>query len=107
MLKTMELILGLRPLTRFDDTANPMRASFTDEANLAPYDARQPQTSLTEVNTARAPLAAASARMDFRREDRAPKAVLNEAIWQSVKGAHSRMPAPKHGMAKALPRKGD
>jgi YVTN family beta-propeller protein len=107
MLKTMELILGLRPLTRFDDTANPMRASFTDEANLAPYDARQPQTSLTEVNTARAPLAAASARMDFRREDRAPKAVLNEAIWQSVKGAHSRMPAPKHGMAKVLPRKGD
>jgi hypothetical protein len=42
--------------------------------------------------------------MDFRHEDRAPQHTLNEAIWQSVKGAHSRMPAPRHGMARVLPK---
>jgi YVTN family beta-propeller protein len=107
MLKTMELILGLRPLTRFDATANPMRASFTSRPGFAPYDAQQPQVSLTEPNTPTAPLAGASSRMSFSREDRAPQAVLNEAIWQSVKGRHSRMPASRHRMAKALGRSGD
>jgi YVTN family beta-propeller protein len=104
MLKTMEAILGLRPLTRFDATANPMRASFTTRPSFAPYAALTPQVSQTETNPASAPLAAASSRMDFRREDQAPEHTLNEAIWQSVKGAHSRMPARRHGMARVLPK---
>jgi hypothetical protein len=42
--------------------------------------------------------------MDFGHEDRAPARTLNEAIWQSVKGASSRMPAPRHRMARVLPK---
>jgi YVTN family beta-propeller protein len=101
MLRTMELILGLDPMTRFDAAANPMRASFTDHPSFAPYDAQQPTVSMTATNAANAPLATASARMNFRREDRAPAGVLNKAIWQSVKGSHGRMPAPRHRLAKA------
>jgi YVTN family beta-propeller protein len=98
MLRTIELILGLAPLTQFDASANPMGASFTDSPKFTPYDAIKPQQSLTTLNSTRAPLAAASARMDFSREDRAPEQLLNQAIWKSVKGTHSHMPAPReHG----------
>jgi hypothetical protein len=106
MLRTMELLLGLDPLTQFDAAALPMSGSFSDHPDLHPYDARQPQQRLDEPNPAGAPLAAASARMDFSREDRAPEHVLNEAIWQSVKGAGSPMPAPQHALA-GVPGDGD
>jgi hypothetical protein len=96
MLHTIELLLGLRPLTQFDAVANPMARSFASKPKLTPYDARQPAVSLTEPNTPASPLAAQSARMDFRKEDRAPEHLLNEAIWQSVKGGRSTMPAPRH-----------
>lgn len=46
-------------------------------------------------DTASAPLAAESSRMNFTGADLAPEQQLNEAIWKSVKGADSPMPAPK------------
>jgi YVTN family beta-propeller protein len=98
MLRTIELIFGLQPLTQFDAAATPLSPSFTDRRNDARYDAIRPEQSLTEPNPANAPLAAASRGMDFRGEDRAPEQTLNRAIWQSVRGAHSRMPAPRHGL---------
>ncbi|MGW7684346.1 glutaminyl-peptide cyclotransferase [Kribbella sp. NPDC054772] len=95
MMRTMELIAGIGPLTQFDAAATPMTASFTGTPNFAPYDARTPAQSLDEKNTAAAPLAAESGRMDFTQADKAPEQVLNEAIWKSVKGADSPMPAPR------------
>jgi hypothetical protein len=98
MLRTIELILGLHPLSQFDAAAQPLTRSFTDTPNQAPYDAIQPEQSLTEPNPPNAPLSTASARMDFSREDRAPEQQLNLAIWKSVKGAQSLMPAPRHAL---------
>jgi YVTN family beta-propeller protein len=92
MLRTMELILGLPPLTQFDAAATPMIDSFTNKPDLTPYDAITPSQSLTELNTASSPLAAASARMKLADADQAPMRELNEAIWKSVKGATSTMP---------------
>jgi YVTN family beta-propeller protein len=93
MLRTMELILGLGPLTQFDAAAIPMVASFTDHPNLAPYNALVPQQRLDEKNTPASPMAAESAAMDFSAEDRAPDDLLGQAIWQSVKGP-GPLPAP-------------
>ena len=101
MLRTMELILGLQPLTQYDAAANPMFNSFTDKPNNQPYDAIKPAQSLTEPNSAIAPLAKESAAMNFSREDQAPEQLLNQAIWKSVKGADSQMPAP-HTIAVVL-----
>jgi hypothetical protein len=98
LLRTMELLLGLGPLTQFDAAANPLYGSFTDTPDVAPYDAIKPIQPLDEMNTARSPMAARSARMDFSREDRAPMEVLNETIWKSVKGAGSEMPEPRHAL---------
>jgi YVTN family beta-propeller protein len=95
MLRTMELIVGLRPLTQFDTAATPMLNSFTRRPNLAPYNAITPAQSITEVNPATAPMAAQSAAMDFSVADAANEATLNEAIWKSVRGADSVMPAPR------------
>src|SRR5262249_27307870 len=37
MIRTIELILGLSPLSQYDAAARPMFASFTDKPDLAPY----------------------------------------------------------------------
>jgi YVTN family beta-propeller protein len=96
MLRTMELIVGLPPLTQFDAAATPMVESFTNKPDLTPYTAIAPTQSLTETNGANAVMAAASARMSFGNADQAPENQLNEAIWKSVKGPHSIMPKPRH-----------
>jgi phospholipase C len=95
MMRTMELIAGIGPLTQFDAAATPMTASFTNRPNFTPYDARTPSQSLDEKNTASSPMAAESSRMNFTQADVAPEQQLNEAIWKSVKGADSPMPAPR------------
>jgi len=93
MLKTMELIVGVAPLTAFDARATPMCAAFSTHPDLAAYRSLTPEISLTEVSAADAPLAARSARLDFSRPDSADPRVLNLAIWQSVRGGRSVPPA--------------
>ena len=39
MLRTMELILGLKPMSQFDAAATPMFASFQGTPDLRPYAA--------------------------------------------------------------------
>jgi len=95
MMRTMELIAGIGPLTQYDAAATPMTAGFTTKPDFAPYDAITPAQSLDEVNKPTAPLAAESAKMNFTEADAAPEQQLNEAIWKSVKGADSPMPAPR------------
>jgi len=41
-------------------------------------------------------MAAASSKMDFTDADAAPEIGLNQAIWKSIKGRNSEMPAPRH-----------
>ncbi len=50
MLRTIELILGLRPMTQFDATATPMWRSFTAEPDATAYEAVEPEQSLDEQN---------------------------------------------------------
>jgi YVTN family beta-propeller protein len=95
MLRTMELIVGLPPMTQFDAAATPMLNSFTDEPVLQPYSATTPDQPLDQMNAADSPLAAESQGMDFSAEDRAPDEMLNAAIWKSVRGATSDMPEPR------------
>ena len=50
VLRTMELILGLRPMTHFDAGARPMNAAFSATADNTPYTAEKTRISLTERN---------------------------------------------------------
>jgi hypothetical protein len=96
VLKSIEQILGLGPLTQFDAAATPMTNSFSTRMNAQAYDAVKPADSvLNELNGPRTVLAAQSSKLDLSRADAAPTGLLNEAIWKSVKGRNSTMPAPR------------
>jgi hypothetical protein len=108
MLRTMELILGLEPMTQFDAAALPMYASFQQQRDLAPYRHRPAQVDLTACNQAHAWGAELSLTFDFSREDAADDLLLNEVVWRSVKGANSKMPAPvRAGFVFAVPEDDD
>ncbi len=93
MLRTMELLLKLRPMTHFDAGARPMTALFQSTPDLRPYTAAPPRVPLDEKNTAVSPTAERSARMDFSEEDRIDDHELNDILWRAMKG-DTPPPAP-------------
>jgi DNA-binding beta-propeller fold protein YncE len=103
MLRTMEDIVGVKPLTQFDGFATPMTASFTDRPNEATYTAVKPSQAGNFLNSPNAPMAAQSASQPLQTEDQIDMQVFNEAIWKSVKGASSTMPAPRHNLGGTAP----
>jgi hypothetical protein len=95
VLRTMELILGLEPMSQYDASATPMYGVFQPTPNAAPYSALPARVPLDELNTFSSYGAQASLRMNLDVADMAPELELNEIIWRSVRGADSPMPPPK------------
>lgn len=95
MLRTMELILGLPPMSQYDAAAAPLFDCFNAKPDLAAFKARSPGVSLTVKNTANNTSSIRSGTWDFSREDRAPDLDLNEVVWKSIKGETSIMPPPR------------
>ncbi len=85
VLRTMELILGLRPMTHFDAGARPLGAAFGPTPDPAPYVAEKPRISLTERNPANSPTAARSLKLDFSNADLADDDELNAILWLAIK----------------------
>ena len=92
MIRTMELFLGLPPLSQFDAGATPMFNCFTDKADLAPYDHEPARIDLNATNTKLAYGADRSSRMDFSEYDKVDDFELNEILWHAVKGENAPMP---------------
>jgi YVTN family beta-propeller protein len=92
MIRTMELILGLSPLSQYDAAARPMFASFTETADLTPYDHVPARIDLNATNTRLAYGAERSGKMDFREYDRIDDFELNEILWHAVKGKDAPLP---------------
>src|SRR5262249_4390297 len=92
MIRTIELILGLAPLSQFDAAARPMFASFTDRADLTPYSHDEARINLDEVNAPTAYGADRSMKMDFDAYDRIDDFELNEILWRSIKGPDAPLP---------------
>jgi len=93
MVKTIELMLGLPPMTQLDLGATPMRGCFQEKADLTPYSAVKNRIPLDEMNKAVASLngpakefAKKSIKLDFEEEDRADEDTLNRILWFSVRG---------------------
>lgn len=103
ILRTIEDLLGMGPMNRFDAAAVPMSAAFTSTPDLTPYAAVPNQVPLDQLNpqanslTGSARRAAIeSAAMDFTRPDAAPAAKLNRILWNAQKGWTSRYPRVRH-----------
>ena len=94
MLRTLELILGLPPMSQHDASATPMTNAFVDAPDLTAFVHRETRIPFYEMNPDGAPLQALAGTWDFTKEDAAPDLALNEAIWKSVRGADSGMPPP-------------
>jgi hypothetical protein len=92
MIRTIELILGLAPLSQYDAAARPMFASFTDRPDLTPYLPEAARIDLNEVNAPTAYGADRSLKMDFDEYDRIDDFELNEILWRSIKGKDAPVP---------------
>ncbi len=96
MVRTIELILGLPPLTQYDAGATPMFNSFGKTPQITPYQVLEPKVDLMAKNTAKSPGAKQSAQMNFREYDRAPEDALNRILWRAAKGPDVPYPTPIH-----------
>ncbi|MBC8164880.1 MAG: hypothetical protein H7Y20_03280, partial [Bryobacteraceae bacterium] len=92
ILRTMELILGLRPMTHFDAGARPMWAAFSSEPNTKPFDAATPTYPLDERNPSATAAAFRSAKLDLSEADRIDDDELNGILWRAIR--RSEPPAP-------------
>ena len=92
VLRTMELILGVRPMTQFDAAARPMWTAFQSTPDARPYTAVKPQRKVDERNPARSATASRSLRMDFSEADRIDDDELNDILWRAIRGGEP--PAP-------------
>ena len=91
--RTIELILGLPPMTQFDRAATPLLGCFTDRPDLTAYTNIGPRVDLEAKNPGKGPGATASARLDFSGPDRADPDALNAILWHALKPGVP-LPAP-------------
>lgn len=109
VLRTIEDILGLKPLSQYDAFARPIGDFLPFPVNAAPFAAISEDPSIiNERNAVAATLPLASPvrhlirlsdKMDFVHPDSAPDNILNDIIWKSVKGTSSVMPAPRRNLS--------
>ena len=95
MLRTMELILGIPPMSQYDAAATPMWRSFSKIPNNQPFIARKNNINLDERNVAVNRNSIKSAEFDLSKPDLINDLEFSQIVWQSVKGLKSSMPAPK------------
>ena len=95
MLRTIELVLGLPPMSQYDAGATPMWKCFTATPDNTPFTGVPANIDITEKNTKNTASARLSATFDFSKEDRVPDLLFSQVIWKAVKGEASQMPAPK------------
>jgi DNA-binding beta-propeller fold protein YncE len=95
VLRTIELILGLPPMSQYDAAATPMFACFAKKPDLAPYKLRAAKIDLSARNVIDDKWSKLSYQFNLDKEDQAPDLLFNEIIWKSVKGRNTVMPAPR------------
>ncbi len=95
MLRSIELILGIAPMSQYDAGAMPLWRSFTATPDYTSFKALPSNIDLTDRNVAWNQLAEQSANFDFTKEDRIPDMEFSNVIWKAVKGLNTVMPVPK------------
>lgn len=95
MLKTMELILGMPPMTQHDAGATSMWRCFTATPNFTPYKYLAANIDIGEKNMAVNKWQQLSETFDFTKEDAAPDLLFSELLWHAIKGNHVPWPGIK------------
>jgi len=94
VLRTMGLLIGLKPWNQYVATAFPFRFFGTDAVNADPYEAILPSKDIVgEINSPEAYRAADSARLIDRYEEESLSDMeLNDIMWGAIKGAKTPRP---------------
>jgi DNA-binding beta-propeller fold protein YncE len=90
MLRTMETLLQVPPMNNNDAFCSLISTLFTGPGDQPPFVAdvsNRDNGLIYAANTAKAPGAAQSEKMDFRHADRADPGKLNLILWQDAMGA--------------------
>ncbi|OCX53988.1 hypothetical protein BEL04_06845 [Mucilaginibacter sp. PPCGB 2223] len=95
VLRTIELILGLPPMSQYDAAATPLFDCFTSTPDVTPFEVKPAEVDLQKRNIADNNSSKRSDKFNFAKEDAIPDLELNDVIWKYVKGEDATMPAPK------------
>jgi len=86
VLATVEEVLGLRKLSKFDYYGRPLREIFAATPDLTPYVALRSEQPLDQMNPSRTQSARASRKLDLDRVDAADEDSFNRILWSLLKG---------------------
>jgi YVTN family beta-propeller protein len=95
MLRTMELVLGIPPMSQYDAAATPMWRCFMSTPNLTPFTALPANIDLNEKNTAVNKWQQESEAFNLQKEDAVPDLEFNIVLWHGLKGDNIPFPGPK------------
>ena len=94
MVRTIELILGLPPMSQYDAAAEPMWRCFSKTPDNTSFNCYPSNINLKELNPGGTKLAAMAKGLNFSEIDRVPDDLMNAMLWKSIKGENHKMPVP-------------
>lgn len=95
VLRTIELILGLPPMSQYDAAATPLWRSFTATPDESAFNSLPANIDLSDKNTAVNKLSKKSETFNLAKEDAIPDGEFNEVLWKGIKGMDSEVPSPR------------
>jgi YVTN family beta-propeller protein len=95
MLRTMELILGIPPMSQYDAAATPMWRCFSTTPNSTPFTALPANIDLNEKNVVLNKWQQQSEAFNLMKEDAVPDLEFNIVLWHGLKGENIPFPGPK------------
>jgi len=107
MLRTIELILGIPPMTQYDAAAEPMWRCFTSSSDLTTFNSLPSNINLNDKNVAINKWQQKSETFNFTKEDNVPDLEFSEVIWYAVKGEGIPFPSPRRSAFLKVKEKAD
>jgi YVTN family beta-propeller protein len=94
-LKTIEMILGMQPMSQYDAAANSVWKCFDKSPNKTGFVAKPLQWDINEKNTQHTAMQRKSELFNFKKEDNVNDHDFTEVLWKGLKGENAIVPAPK------------
>jgi len=95
ILKTIELILGMPPMSQYDAAATPLWRCFNKTPIATGFLAKPLQYDINEKNTALTAMQRKSELFNFKKEDSIDDLEFTEVLWKGLRGENAIVPAPK------------
>jgi hypothetical protein len=95
VLHTMELLLGMEPMTQYDAGAPPMWSIFMDASVPSDFKAVVPNVNLNETNVVTNEWQKKSEKFSFAKEDSNDDIEFSSVLWHGIKG-DTPFPGPTH-----------